>query len=113
MKLWISRIFLLAGFSLLLFHNVVAHHHHDDYSHDDHHGQEALAHVKIDHAFFTDDNYELALPDIVPDLVYATAHTFTEFPVVLLLQVIILPDEPYPPGWINNKTILRGPPFFC
>lgn len=110
MKLWISRIFLMTGLVLLLFHNIVAHHHNDEhekYIH--HHDHDALEHVKIDHVFFTQYTYT-SLSAIIPDLVFKPEYSFVQFPVILPTQPVILPDEPYPPGWISDQTILRGPP---
>lgn len=104
----------MTGFVLLLFHNIVAHHHDDDhekYIH--HHDYDALEHVKIDHIFFTQYNYTGGLPVIIPDLVLKPEYSFAQFPVILLNEPVILPEEPYPPAWVNNSTILRGPPSDC
>ncbi len=114
MKLWISRIFLMTGLVLLLFHNIVAHHHDDD--HDDHiahHDNDVLEHAKVDHIFSSQVYQFDGLQAIVPELVYSPAYTFVLFPVTLPIQPVIIPDEPYPPGWVTDQTILRGPPVNC
>jgi hypothetical protein len=111
MKLWISRFFLMIGLVLLLFHNIVAHHHDDE--HDErihHHDLVALEHVKIDHIFSAQCYYFDGLQAIIPNLVFRPEYSFVNFPVILPVQPVILPDEPYPPGWITDQTILRGPP---
>jgi hypothetical protein len=114
MKLWTSRFFLMTGLTLLLFHNIVAHHHddeHEKYIH--HHDHDALEHVKIDHVFYTDHIFDNGLQAIVSGLVYKPEYNFVEFPLFLPAKPLILPDEPYPPGWITDQIILRGPPSNC
>lgn len=114
MKLWISRIFLMTGLVLLLFHNIVAHHHDDDHEdHITHHDNDVLEHAKVDHIFSPQVYHFDGLQAIIPDLVYRPEYSFVRFPLVLHIQPMILPDEPYPPGWITDQTILRGPPSNC
>jgi hypothetical protein len=116
MKQWISRVFLLTGLVLLLFHNLAAHHHDDEvqepvHHHDDEH--DALEHVKIDHVFYTDHIYTSSLLAIIPELIYKPDLKDLQFPTILYNAPAILPQEPYPPAWVTNKTILRGPPSNC
>jgi hypothetical protein len=111
MKLWISRILLMTGLTLLLFHNIVAHHHDDDHDgHVVHHDNDALEHAKIDHIFSSQIDHFSGLQAIIPALVYKPEYSFIQFPLVLHIQPVVLPDEPYPPGWVTDQTILRGPP---
>ena len=113
MKLWFSRLLLIAGFTLLLYHNVIAHHHDDDddpIEHTQHHPDDALEHVKVDHQFFQsqqqDFTVELAAVTILPQI-----FRIPEPVVTILPQTTWLRDaEPHPPAWHSDQTILRGPP---
>ncbi|MCO5934601.1 hypothetical protein NAF17_03520 [Mucilaginibacter sp. RB4R14] len=114
MKLSISRIFLLTGFTLLLFHVIVAHHH--DNEHDDNiinHHNNALEHAKIDHISSPQIYHFDGLQITVQKLVYSSAYRFVLFPVNSPIQPLIIPDEPYPPCWVTDRTILRGLPMNC
>jgi hypothetical protein len=66
--------------------------------------------LKIDHIFSAQCYYFDGLQAIIPNLVFRPEYSFVNFPVILPVQPVILPDEPYPPGWITDQTILRGPP---
>ncbi len=113
MKQWISKFFLFTGLVLVLFHNIVAHHHADEQGHgfrDNHHN--ILERVRMDHVFYTDYTFSNDLQAIIPDLVFGYGYSIVRFPVKIT-QPIILPDEPYPPGWVTDQTILRGPPVNC
>jgi hypothetical protein len=114
MKLWISRFFLMTGLVLLLFHNIVAHHHddeHEPYIH--HHDHDALEHAKIDHVFFIQHAYSSGLQAVIPELLSPPEYRFEVFVVILHHKPLILPEEPYPPAWVTDSTILRGPPSNC
>jgi hypothetical protein len=114
MKLWISRIFLFTGLTLLLFHNIDAHHHDEDHDdHMEHHDSDALEHAQIDHIFSPQVYHFDGLQAIIPAIVYQPEYRFIQFPVTLPNRRVILPDEPYPPGWVTDQTILRGPPSNC
>jgi hypothetical protein len=98
----------ITGFVLLLFHNIVAHHHDDD--HDDHithHDNDVLEHAKVDHICSPQAYHFDGLHAIIPNLVYRPEYSIVQFPLVLHTQPLILPDEPYPPGWITDQ------PFFA
>ncbi len=98
---------------VVLVHNIVAHHHADEKGHgfrDNHHN--ILERVRMDHVFYTDYTFSNDLQAIIPAIVFGF-----EFKIVLLpaksAKPVILPDEPYPPGWISEQPILRGPPVNC
>ncbi len=95
----------------MLFHNIAAHHHDDD--HDDHiahHDNDALEHAKVDHIFSPQVHHFDGLQAVIPVLIDQPEYSPVQYPVTLPVQPVILPDEPYPPGWVTDKTILRGPP---
>ena len=109
----ISKFFLFTALILVLMHNIVAHHHADEKGHgfrDNHHN--ILERVRMDHVFYTDYAFSNDLQAIIPDLVFGYEFHIVQFPVKIT-QPVILPDEPYPPGWITDETILRGPPVNC
>ena len=113
MKRWISKLFLFTGLVLVLVHNIVAHHHADEQGHgfrDNHHN--ILERVRMDHVFYTDYAFSTDLQAIIPDIVFGYQFHIVRFPIKITQQVI-LPDEPYPPGWVTDETILRGPPVNC
>jgi succinate dehydrogenase hydrophobic anchor subunit len=114
MKPWISKLFLITGMVLLLIHNLAAHHHDDDYpAHIAHYDNNAFEHVQIDHVFSSQVAHFNGMQTIIPDIVYKSEYGFIQFPLALYIQPATLPDEPYPPGWVTDQTILRGPPSNC
>lgn len=110
---WFSKIVLLAGFTLLLYHNVVAHHHDDDddaIEHAQHHPNDPLEHVKIDHQFYQDFQHhihvDLAAVTLLPQVFRIPEPTVTILPKAVWLTT----DEPHPPAWRTRSSVLRGPP---
>lgn len=115
MAKWFGKYFLMTGFILLLYHSLVPHHHiFDDTptTHFEHHPFDALEHVQIEHQFVQGHaSYfpvDLAEVTLLPQLYHLPA------PVMLLLPepVWLATDEPHPPGWHTDQSILRGPPAF-
>jgi len=113
MKRWISKLLLFTALIFVLVHNIVAHHHADEQGHgfrDNHHNM--LERVKMDHVFYTDYAFTVELVGILPNLVFDPGYFLLQFPVKTN-KPVILPDEPYPPGWATDQTVLRGPPVNC
>jgi hypothetical protein len=113
MKQWISKFFLFAALLLVLMHNIVAHHHADEKGHgfrDNHHN--VLERVRMDHVFYTDYTFNNYLEATIPDLVFGYGYAILPL-TVKITPPAVLPDEPYPPGWITDQTVLRGPPVNC
>lgn len=110
------RLWLLAGFVFLLYHNVVGHHHHDDEGsvrHYKHHQNDALEHVKVDHHFFQTDQQDVAAISAA----IALPNLYIKFELtdpISLLTVPLpqFPDKAPPDTWLSSD-ILRGPPARC
>jgi hypothetical protein len=116
MKQWISRLILTAGLSLLLLHNIVAHHHDEEddaIEHAEHHPDDPLEHVNIDHIFYTDHSFDYKLPVVVACLSILPELGFTFFQEEKIETRAIAPTEPYPPDRTSDPNILRGPPAYC
>jgi hypothetical protein len=102
----------MTGLVLLLYHNICAHHH-DEEHHIEHHDNDVIEHAKVDHIFSSQIYHFDGLQAIVPVLIFKPDLIFEGFPLTLYIHPVVSPDEPYPPGWVNNETILRGPPSNC
>ncbi|QEM06114.1 hypothetical protein DIU31_022320 [Mucilaginibacter rubeus] len=104
----------MTGLVLLLYHNICAHHHNEDHhDHIEHHDNDVLEHAKVDHIFSSQTYHLDGLQALVPVLIFKPDLVFGGFPLTLYIQPVVSPDEPYPPGWVTNETILRGPPADC
>jgi hypothetical protein len=113
MNQWISKLFLFTALAVVLMHNIVAHHHADEKGHgfrDNHHSLLEL--VRMDHVFYTECTFSNDLHAVIPDIVFCFDYAIVSFPIKIA-QAVILPDEPYPPGWVTDQIILRGPPVNC